>query len=122
MTAKASWHRALAFALVGRELPLGDQSTPAVASLAADLASLSWDADAVRRHALEVTAAGEPWPHLVPAGMRAGLGAAQFQAALLALRELLDVAALDVQPPSTRTDLTAAERVLLAEVPPHHGH
>ena len=57
----------------------------------------------------------------VPADLRARLGAAQFAAALAGLRTALD---LDRSPPyrsSPGRPLTADERRLLADVPPHHG-
>ena len=115
------WHEALAYAVTGRRLVLGHQSVPSVRALADQLVGqLDLDALAVEvRTRLEQ---GEVWPHLVPADLTAGLGPAQFAAALqLLIRQL----GLD---PSSRParvgrpqPATAADRRLLDEVPPHHG-
>ena len=130
-SAGARWHQALAFALTGRRRPeLGEQPSPAVAELARLLQSsdgsgeLADHVDATRR-------SGEPWPHPVPTDLMSGLGYAQFSAALTQLQSELG---LDRAPtprvgpgrPSPGHEgagqlLSAAERRLLDEVPPHHG-
>ncbi|WP_040158500.1 hypothetical protein [Nigerium massiliense] len=116
----ASWHTTLAQALTGESLDLGVQESPNIAELVGALASRGWDAAAVRRHALDTQAAGLPWPHPVSPAARQGMGFAQWFAALARARTALGVDVLDVHAPSHRTTLTADERRLLAEVPPHH--
>jgi hypothetical protein len=57
----------------------------------------------------------------VPDALRAGCGAAQLAAALRVARELLDLASLEVRPPSGRRKLNPDEQRLMRDVPPHHG-
>ena len=116
----AAWHTALAFALVGEDLSLGVRPAPDIAALAAELSEAGWTPERVAAHARSVQEGGRPWPHPIPDALRAGLGAAQLFAALGRAREELGVAVLDPRPPSGRTALTADERRLLADVPPHH--
>ena len=67
-----------------------------------------------------VTLRGAPrGAHAVPADLTEGIGAARFAAVLTALRGLL--AASDVRPVLAERSPDAAERRLLADVPPHHG-
>ena len=111
-----AWHQALAYAICGQRLPeLGRQDEPDLAELArvlskgADLASLVQEQR--RRGA---------WPHAVPNELMAGLGWAQFSAALTAL-----ITRLDLGPGSAKRRLSnrppdAQERRLLHDVPPHH--
>lgn len=113
------WHRAIAFALIGEELDLPEHDTPDVTALAAELAESGWSvervvarADAERSHGI--------WPFGVPDGLRSGLGAAQLHAAIQAARARYGLDGLSVQPPSRRTSLTADERRLLNDVPPHY--
>ena len=111
-----AWHRAIAFALTGEELDLPTSSAPNPGALLAQLADAGWARVRIAEHAH----AASGWPHPVPDALRAGLGAAQLFAALGRAREELGVAVLDPRPPSGRTALTADERRLLADVPPHH--
>ncbi|MDO5534925.1 MAG: hypothetical protein Q4F65_09760 [Propionibacteriaceae bacterium] len=111
------WHAALAYALVGEELDLGVQETPDIATLVADLDAAGWVPDRVGEHAR----AQALWPHPIPDAVRAGLGAAQLQAALGRARAALGLEVLTVLPPSRRSRLDADERRLLADVPPHFG-
>ena len=115
------WHEALAFALVGERLDFGVQKAPEPASLVAELGGRGWPVDRVHGLAAQRAAGEQPWPFPVPDALRGGLGAAQFQAALAACRDLLGLTG-EARAPSTRTDLSPAERRLLADVPPHHGH
>jgi hypothetical protein len=55
----------------------------------------------------------------VPADLRADIGAAQLTAVLTELRRRL--AAADPRPVLAERAPDAAERRLLADVPPHHG-
>jgi hypothetical protein len=114
------WQAAIAYALVGTELPLDEGGRADPEATVAALSARGWTADQVGAHAREVSADARPWPHPVPADLRAGCGPAQLQAAVARARELLGLATLEVRPPSRRNLLTADERRLLAEVPPHH--
>ena len=116
----SGWHRAIAFALTGADLDLGEQQAPDLDLLVEQLSHRGWDADALGEHARAAAAAG-PWPHPVPDALRAGLGAAQPYAAIGGARERYGLEVLTVLPPSRRTRLDADERRLLADVPPHFG-
>ena len=114
------WHQALGLALTGEDLALGVQERFEVNEAVAALASVDWDAARIAEHAHRLVGQA-PWPHPVPAAQWGPIGAAEFHAALLRLRERLGLSALEVRPPSTRTRLDADERRLLADVPPHFG-
>jgi hypothetical protein len=115
-----AWHAALAYALVGEEWSLDRRPGPDLPALAVELAARDWTRERIAVHARSVQESGRPWPHPIPDALRAGLGAAQLYAALGRAREELGVAVLDPRAPSGRTVLTADERRLLADVPPHH--
>mgnify|MGYP000928655536 FL=1 len=115
------WHVALGYALTGEELDLPDAAAPDASVLLADLAGASWTAERIAAHARDVAAAERPWPHLVPAAVRAGCGPAQLAAALTAARHELGLTTLETRPPSGRRRLNPDEERLLREVPPHHG-
>lgn len=118
------WHQALAYAITGERWDgLGEQSAPDLAGLAALIESrcaggLPQLRDTVARR----RSAGEPWPYPVPADLRAGLGAAQWLAALTQLRRHLDLDPATPRPVLSSRAPDADERRLLADVPPHHGH
>nr|NLI50253.1 hypothetical protein [Propionibacterium sp.] len=114
------WHRALAFALTGVELPLGLQDRPDTEALLRELRSSGWSPESLADHARRRLAASETWPHPIPDALRRGLGAAQLLAALGEVRAALNVSVLEERGPSRRSALTADERRLLADVPPHH--
>lgn len=116
----APWHVALAYALVGVHLELPGRGTPDASALLNQLADLGWDADRIRGHARDLTAAEQLWPHQVPDDLRTGLGAAQLHAAFAEARERLGLGATVGVPRSARVALNADERRLLADVPPHH--
>jgi hypothetical protein len=114
---KPRWHAALAYALLGapvRDLP--EPGTPRVAELIADLGG----ADSLRAAVVEARAAGS-WPVAVPEELRRGLGAAQLAAALTALLTELGPLTTNARPVVADRALTADERRLLADRPPHHG-
>lgn len=115
------WHAALGYALTGEELDLPEAQAPDPAGLVDDLASLGWTRTRIADHARQVLEAEQGWPHLVPATLRAGCGAAQLAALMGRVRELLDLTTLETRPPSGRRRLNADELRLLREVPPHHG-
>ena len=105
------WHQALAYAVTGvRFQHLGRQPRPDLDTLTALLrAVLGAGVDPA-----ELTRA-----HPVPADLTEGLGAAQLGAAVAELRRRL------TGPPRATVagarPLTADERRLLQDVPPHHG-
>lgn len=115
-----NWHRALAFALVGVDLELAPRPRPDASALAAELVAAGWTPARIADHARAEVDAERPWPHPIPDALRAGLSAAQLHAAIGRVRDEFDLAVLDRRPPSARTVLTADERRLMADVPPHH--
>ncbi|QDP98028.1 hypothetical protein FOE78_20895 [Microlunatus elymi] len=117
------WHEALAYAITGQRLDgLGTQPTPDLQVVAAAIADRSdGGPDGLRELIRQRRAAGEPWPYPVPAELRQGIGAAQWIAALNALRQRLDLDNPERPVLSDRAP-DADERRLLADVPPHHGH
>lgn len=115
----AGWHRAIAWALTGEDLPLPEQDVPDLDALVEQLAAAGWPASRIVASAGEARAAGI-WPVPVPARLRAGLGAAQLHAAIREARLGYGLEAGTAVPPSRRTTLTADERRLLGEVPPHY--
>jgi len=117
----ARWQAALGCALTGQELDLPEAGRPDPGSLVNDLAEAGWTVERIGSHARGLVAAEEAWPHQVPGRLRAGCGAAQLAAALRQARELLDLAGLEVRPPSGRLVLNPDEERLMREVPPHHG-
>lgn len=117
----ARWQAALGYALTGDELELAETGRPDPVSLVTVLADAGWPAERVEHHARGRMAAEASWPHQVPARLRAGCGAAQLAAALRLVRELLDLANLEVRPPSGRAKLNPDEERLMRDVPPHHG-
>ncbi len=114
-----NWHRALAWALTGEMLALPAES-PDVPRLLAELAAAGWPQNRIVEHANEVASSGGVWPHPIPQGLRAGLGAAQLAANLLVARQACNLLVLEVRPPSRRATLDADERRLMDEVPPHY--
>ena len=108
------WHQALAYAVTGRLLPdLGLQDRADVDALAAELRQRAADGEL---QLLDNASAAS-----VPADLRTRLGAAQFTAALAGLRTALDLNRNPRTAPGSGRPLTAVERRLQAEVPPHHG-
>lgn len=103
------WHQALAFAVTGRRFAeLGSQPAPDPGRLGA------W----LTRHAPgDLDGVATP----VPDDLMRGIGPAQFWAALARLRTELRPAGPSVAPVTANRPLTADERRLLADVPPHHG-
>lgn len=102
-------------------LDLGRRPQPDVAELVNELAH-RWPGGlaALRAEVQQMQRAGR-WPHPVPTALMAGLGPAQFVAALRELAEQLELARGPAVPPAASRPLSADERRLLADVPPHHG-
>ena len=71
------WHAALGYALTGEELDLPEAQAPDPSGLVDDLAALGWTRTRIADHARRLLEAEQGWPHLVPASLRAGCGAAQ---------------------------------------------
>ena len=117
MTEERPWHQALTYAVFGARLSgLGEQVRPDVEVLAAELA------DRAAAGEIEIGIVGS-WT--VPEDLMAGLGAAQFLASLRRLRAVLSDADQPggrvVSPVLTDRPLTADERRLDQDRPPHHG-
>ena len=112
MTGPAAWHQALAYAVTGRRFPeLGLQDVPDLDVLTAFLRP---------RVGVDVDAAVLAPSHPLPADLAEGLGAAQRSAAVAELRRRL-VGERPPGPVVRQRALTADERRLLDDVPPHHG-
>lgn len=108
------WHQALAYAVTGRLLPdLGLQEYADVAALAAELR--------LRVAGGQIQLLADSSVATVPADLRAAFGAAQFAAAIASLRTALELDHTARTAPPLGRPLTAEERRLLADVPPHHG-
>ncbi|GAA1427273.1 hypothetical protein GCM10009616_03970 [Microlunatus lacustris] len=106
-----AWHQALAYAVTGvRFEDLGRQARPDLDALAALLRP---------RLGVDVDPAALTRAHPLPADLAAGLGAAQLAAATSDLRRRLTGALPAVV--AAERPLTADERRLLQDVPPHHG-
>ncbi|MFT3970884.1 MAG: hypothetical protein QM695_11565 [Micropruina sp.] len=84
------------------------------------LAEAGWGRDRIVAHAEAVIASGGVWPHPVPDELRAQVGSARLIALLQRLQADLGLFGRRAAPATDRP-LTADERRLLHEVPPHHG-
>ena len=110
----ASFASRLASSLTGLDL---DPPARDVPSLLGWLREQGIDAGEIARSRRD---AGQEWPFPVPAEWPREAGFARWSAAIDEAHRLLGVD-LTFLPPSNRTSLTADERRLLADVPPHHG-
>lgn len=124
--AAVGWHRALAYALCGSDLTgLPDRPAPDAAALAGELDRAGWDREALRRHADATRAAGEPWPHPVPAELVRLLPPAQFAAALRSLVQQWGLQRVEHRVRTTGTLGTTrrspGDERLLRDLPPHFG-
>jgi hypothetical protein len=114
-SAVATWHQALAYAILGLRMPeLPDQDQPHVAELARELSANDQLGASVKALRAQGT-----WPLPVPTDLMVGLGRAQF---LAALAELVGELGFDAHRTHLAVDrpANADERRLLDEVPPHH--
>ena len=113
--AERPWHQALAYAVCGCRLEqLGRQRSPDVAALSRALRDLAEEG------ALILPSSGDQAVHSVPQDLMQGLGAAQFHAALSALRSELGLVVAPRSEVAPRRLLTPAERRLNEDAPPHH--
>jgi len=110
------WATELATSLVGESVDLPDTPPDARAVLAA-LDLQGWPAVRIVAIARARSAADQAWPYPVSRDVVAS-GPAQWYALVGEVRTLLGLDGL-VQPPVARTALTADERRLLSDVPPH---
>ncbi|WP_425308251.1 hypothetical protein AADG42_05665 [Ammonicoccus fulvus] len=110
MTARPGWHTALGFALTGEWLELPPAELPDPETLLAQLADAGWSGERLAEAARQ--------SHQVPADVVATLGAAQFWAVLVDLRRRVGATG-EVRPPAMTRPLTADERRLAADRPPH---
>ncbi|MGJ3508750.1 hypothetical protein [Enemella sp. A6] len=121
------WYAALGLALTGHELddpgPDPEQSHPGPPptphEVGAALTAAGFDRQRLARLVAERQAAELPWPFGVPAERRPGIGAAQFISVLRQVTDHLDVHAWQHAGPAPARPLTAEERRLAADVPPH---
>ena len=128
MSEPPQWHAALTFAVLGRTVDgLGEQdrpdlSGPDLSRLAAELEPLiPGGLPGLRREVAAHRASGAAWPHPVPTALRAGLGPAQFAAALAGLLNRLGLGSAEGSLTVADRPLSPAERRLAEDVPPHHG-
>lgn len=115
------WHQALAYALLGRRLEdLGTQRAPDLDALTKRLEPKAAELLATAQSRVE---AGLVWPYPVPGDLMAGLGFAQFAAALQMLRRRLGLEGVALSAPRVGQTQPpdAGQRRLLEDVPPHHG-
>lgn len=110
------WASELAGSLVGEPVDLRGVEPDARAVLAA-MHEAGWPAELVVAIAYDRIANEEPWPFPVDRSVISA-GPAQWYATLGEARRLLGLDG-EVRPPSTRTALSADERRLLTDVPPH---
>ena len=111
-----AWHQALAYAVTGRRLEeLGRQARPDLAWLTNYLMNLS-------RGSLDTPVADPSADGRVPGDLMAGIGPAQFWAALRELRAGLAGGGSGHQQPVVADRPWSAEELrLMADRPPHHG-
>lgn len=110
------WASELATALVGERVEL-TQTPPNAADVLTALESVGWGVEEISAIAYARRSADLPWPVPAPRDV-VSAGPAQWYALVGEARTLLALDG-DVRPPSTRTALSADERRLLVDVPPH---
>ncbi|MFP5282842.1 MAG: hypothetical protein ACLGIF_05260 [Actinomycetes bacterium] len=117
-----AWHAALAFALTGEEFAdLGRQRVPDCARLVEELSQRRpGGVEALRDGIRQRLEAGQPPLRPVPPELGAGIGAAQLAAAGRQLVEMLQVSPQPRVQAAGASRMTADDRRLLDEVPPHH--
>lgn len=110
MSTPPGWHAALGFALTGEWVDLPPAELPDPEALLAQLADAGWSGARLAEAARQ--------PRQVPADIVAALGAAQFWAMLVDLRRRVG-ATSEVRQPAASRPLTADERRLADDRPPH---
>ncbi len=114
------WHRALAYALTGQDLPLSEGADPATDALAAELEAAGWNRPRLRDHVQAARAAGHRWPHPLPADLAERVPAAQFAAVLAEITEAWRLVPT-VRRVRHREPPGPEDRRLLRDLPPHFG-
>lgn len=116
------WGEALAWALTGERLALPATAAAEPAEVVAALAGLGWPAPRLAELSAQRRAAEEPWPFPPEPALLRELGsAAAYLAALAECERLVGATGLTSAVLADRP-LDAAERRLMADVPPHFGH
>lgn len=111
--AERTWHQALAYAVCGCRLErLGRQRSPDITALGTALRDLAEEGVLILPSDQAV--------HSVPKDLMQGLGAAQFHAALSAIRSELGLVVSLRSAVAPIRPLTQAERRLNEDAPPHH--
>lgn len=116
------WASALALALTGEAFDLAPSESADPAAVLEALEGAGWPASRLRELATDRRCQGLPWPFPADRHTLRQLGSAA--AYLAALAECERLAHADGLTAGTLADrpLNAAERRLLADVPPHFGH
>ncbi|SDL43287.1 hypothetical protein [Tessaracoccus oleiagri] len=117
MSDPADFAAELGRALTGETLPL---TSPLLEDLVGDLRDLGWGAEQLGLLRQARQESGEPWPFPVRRDVVAEVGFAVFHARLAALRDALGLTGLQTMQRASRA-LTAEERRLAADRPPHWG-
>ncbi|NLT30924.1 MAG: hypothetical protein GXX86_10805 [Propionibacterium sp.] len=92
---------------------------PSPERIDAALTAAGYDRHRLAHLVTERQSAELPWPFPVAAEQRPGIGAAQFVSVLREVTDYLDVHSWQHAAPAPDRPLTADERRLLADVPPH---
>lgn len=118
------WNAALAYAITGQRWDEVTESGKPELEQVADEIDRRYPGgiSELRRQIIARVQRRQPWPYEVPADLRAELGAAQWWAALTALRQRLAVGPQPDRPVLSNRKPDADEERLLRDVPPHHGH
>lgn len=121
---RARWNAALAYAITGlRWDDLEESGSPELQQVAYEIGCRFPGGRAeLQQEIITRLQRGERWPYEVPADLRAGLGAAQWLAAVNGLRERLEIGPQPDRPLRSDRSPDADEQRLLREVPPHHGN
>jgi hypothetical protein len=123
MSASPRWNAALAYAITEQLWSLDESGKPDPELIAFEIGRRSpGGVVGLQAEIMGRMETGRQWPYEVPKELRAGLGAAQWLAALTALRQRLGVGPQPARPVLSDRRPDADEERLLREVPPHHGH
>ena len=116
------WFGAIGWALTGVELPEPADASPEPDAVVAWLHDQGWPPERLAEHRLACRDSAVPWPHPVPAGRLGPGSAARFHALLTAVQDAAGVRGLLARQVPAERHIGPAERRLLGDVPPHHGH